>query len=89
MNGRDNVRQTTVVSMKMPLPVAAITNPEEYERARREVARLASAQAGSIDAAVRIALLRAIAVWERRLRRATNLKGAEARADEKGPAGRR
>jgi hypothetical protein len=74
--------------MKTPPPVAVITNAEEYERARREVDRLASAKAGSVDAAVRLALLRAIAVWERRVRRTASLESAEARADEKDPASR-
>lgn len=54
-----------------------ITNVEEHERARREVARLCGAGAGTVDAAVYIALIHAITVWERRLLDAANLKKSE------------
>lgn len=67
--------------MKTPRPLAVITNAEEYERARREAARLADAS-GPVDIAVRAALLHAAAIWESRPRRAERGESAEAAADK-------
>lgn len=57
--------------MKIPVPAAVVTSSKECERARFEAKRLARAKAGTIDAAVRDALLQAVGKWLRQQSAAT------------------
>lgn len=52
--------------MQTPIPTIVIGNVAELERAKRRVAELAGRKSGTIDGAVRVALLHAIENWEKR-----------------------